>query len=86
MLTRTKLRNFRLDVEGAFDFNTENNISKSLMSPLMLLILKNDMEDLLKNMDCNKMSSFQPPVFSGQSIESDQDFINDFENYSKFSG
>ena len=33
MLTRTKLRNLRLDVEGAFGFNTKDNSSKSTDEP-----------------------------------------------------
>ena len=33
MLARTKLWNLRLDVEGIFDFNTEDNSSKSTDEP-----------------------------------------------------
>jgi len=47
---------------------------------------KDDIEDLLKNMDNRKISAFQPVVFSGQSSESALDFLNQFENYSKLSG
>ena len=61
MLTRTTLRNLRLDVEGAFDFNTKDNSSKSTdgvntkenssvddthSNMQMAALTRNDMKDL----------------------------------------
>ena len=63
-----------------FDNFIENN------SVVNMAVTKDDIETLLKHMDSRKMSSFQPSAFSGQANESAQDFMNQFENYTKLSG
>ena len=87
-------------IEGTFDFNPadvsvgnntqyhgeqfynfiENN------SMVNKTITKDYIETLLKHMDSRRMSSFQPPAFSGQANESAQDLMNQFESYTKLSG
>ena len=49
-------------------------------------VTKDEIETMLRTMDNRKLSAFQPSVFSGQSNESAQDFLNQFENYAKLSG
>ena len=63
-----------------FDNFNENN------TVVNMAVTKGDIETLLKHMDSRKMSSFQPSAFSGQANESAQDFMNQFENYTKLSG
>ena len=46
---------------------------------------KDELEELLKKEENYKIAAFQPVVFSGQSSVSAQDFLTQFDNYTKLS-
>ena len=82
-------------IEAAFDFNSDSDHSAEVSVDtstdcdtvvVAMAATKDDIEKLLKNVDSRKISSFQPVAFSGQTNESAQDFLNQFENYAKLSG
>ena len=82
-------------IEAAFDFNSDSDHSAEVSVDtstdcdtvvVAMAATKDDIEKLLKNVDSRKISSFQPAAFSGQTNESAQDFLNQFENYAKLSG
>ena len=92
ILEEEEVRRSSSDSEGSIvseeEVQTSDRDSSNSDTEVTLRIMatKQEIEDLLRKQDHFKVSSFQPLVYNGQSSESAQEFLSQFDNYVKIAG